>query len=195
MAGRNRCGFVLTTGDHKGKKCNQGAGHDVVSDTNPKATKHTYTAPKPRPALNLSAMRNTVVKVTDPKVMAEHRRVKSTTGEKSEERRFIDQVVQAAYDAWVESGKSKEWAKSFGLLLNVPNEQVVTFKDRVHTSAKAMAYKASFGADTTDGELTTVALRVTDIPVDEPAADQPANGQTPNVLTNEEMRQELAPNS
>jgi hypothetical protein len=179
MAGRNRCEFVLTSGEHKGKKCNQGMGHNEVSETNAKATRHLYTPPKARPALNLSLIKDTVVKVTDPQVMAAHRRTHATTGEKSEERRFVDQVVQAAYDAWVESGKSADWAKSFGLLLNVPNDQVATFKDRVHTSAKAMAYKASFGTDTTDGELTTVALRVIDMPVTAPATNGQATADQP----------------
>lgn len=180
MAGRNRCGFQLTSGEHKGKKCNLGAGHDVVSESNPTATRHKYTPPKARPALTIASIRDTVVKVTDPTVMAKHRRTKDT-GDKSAERQFIDQVVQAAYDAWVESGKPKDWVKSFGLLLTVPKDQVTTFRDRIHTSAKAMGYKASFGdSQDTDNGQVIVALRVTDIP-----ADNSANGNaaTTNVET------------
>lgn len=178
MAGRNRCGFVLTSGTNKGKKCNQGAGHDVVSEKNPTVTNHKYTPPKARPALDLNAIRGTVVKVTDPKVMAEHRRTKDT-GEKSEERQFTDQVIQAGYDAWVESGKPKDWTKSYGLLLSIPKDQVQTFKDRIYTSAKALGYKAAFGADKPgQNDTVVVSLRVTDIP---PAN---ANNGTPAVTEN-----------
>ena len=178
MAGRNRCGFTLTSGEFKGKKCNLGAGHDVVSESNPTATRHKYTPPVARPALDLSVIRGTVTKVTDTQVMAAHRRTKTTTGEKSEERTFIDQVVQAGYDAWVESGKPKEWARSYGLMLTIPSNQVATFKDRVHTSAKALAYKASFGDDQKNGDSVIVALRVTDLPANE-SANGNAQTETP----------------
>lgn len=186
MAGRNRCGFVLTTGEHKGKKCNLGQGHDVVSETNATATRHKYTPPQARPALDVNVIRNTVTKVTDATVMAQHRRTKDG-GEKSEERKFIDQVVQAGYEAWVESGKPTDWTRSYGLLVDIPNEQVPTFKDRIHTSAKGLGYRASFGTDAPAGNgMTTVALRVTDLPpVEQPSAngDQAPAAEQPETVT------------
>jgi hypothetical protein len=95
---------------------------------------------KERPAIDFTS--STFARVQERKTMAEYRR---TRGERDQEQREFDRIVDEAYNDWVNAGKPTDWVDMPGTYWQGPKEQAETVMWRVHRSGQHYSLKIRFG--------------------------------------------------
>lgn len=142
-------------------------------------------APKVRPALDLGSLE--VTKITERRTMAEFRR---TRGERPAEQKAIDQIVDRAYQAWVEAGKPTNWVQQPGMLLRVPASQFETLQFRVRKAGVFYDLRIRFGDIKTTGsgksKITECVFVATDRPEDEKPDEMADDDEDDNGEESEE---------
>jgi hypothetical protein len=152
-----RCEDILCTEDHSLIEWSQVLNPDPNGEmTMPRTKKdpNAETETAPLPALDLSGAKMAVV---GSDVLAARQRPR--TGKavvRSKEQLAIDKMVELAYKKWVEAGKPKEFSKSPGGHLTVPESQVLVVERAIRKSGVFLHLSIRFGSNEPDADGNVV---------------------------------------
>ncbi len=130
--------------------------------------KGSKRVPKVRTPLTMN--RVSAQRVQDKRTMAEYRQQRV---ERDAEQRYFDQLVQEAWDAWVDAGRPTDWLEMPGTFMTVPADQVETLKWRIGKSRAHYDFKIRYGRtemvkDDQGDDYAQVVFVVSDRPKGEP---------------------------
>lgn len=139
------------------------------------AKKGTKRVVKVRPPINFA-------KVTATRVEGiEMARMRPTRGERDDEQKQVDKLVEAAWNEWRSAGSPVKWEDQPGTFLSVPQAQLETLQWRVRRAGTFMALKIRFGrietVKGTDGVYSQVVFVATDRPA----------GEIPDTVDDEDL--------
>jgi hypothetical protein len=150
-----RCEDILCTEDHSLIEWSQVLNPDSNGEmTMPRTRKDPASETVLLPALDLSGAKMALV---DSDVLAARQRPRtSKTVVRSKEQRAIDKMVELAYKKWVEAGKPKEFSKSPGGHLTVPESQVLVVERAIRKSGVFLHLSIRFGSNEPDADGNVV---------------------------------------